>query len=247
MWRLWLELAWRDVRLRYSRTIFGPFWQTISIGVFVSALGFVFSTFWGANIKSYLPFLAGGVMTWFYITILFSEGCSSFVAVTGMIKNRRLPYSVHVYRQVLRNLIVFLHYFPISMIMILWADIEITWRTLLFLPGVLLLSINGIWLGLLLGGLSARFRDIPNFISNGLTVMFFVTPIHWEPHLMMNRRPFIVELNPFHHMLEIVRAPLLNQTIQPLTWGFVAAITIGGGGLGFLAFARMRARIPYWL
>lgn len=246
-WRLWVMLGWKDIRLRYHRTVFGPFWQTLSQGVFVGALGFVFSKFWGVDVKHYLPFLAGGVMTWFYITVLMSEGCSTFMLATAFIKNRRLPYSTHVYRAVFRNFIVFLHSVPIYIIVAYWAGIRLGWDALFAIPGILLLTINGVWVGLLLGALSARFRDVPNIIGNALTVSFFITPIHWEPHQMTSRRPFIVDANPFHHLLEVVRAPLLGQPIQPLSWYVVGGITVVGSLIGIAAFARMRARIAYWL
>jgi len=36
-----------------------------------------------------------------------------------------------------------------------------SWQTLLVVPGIILVSINGISIGMLLGTLCARFRDIP--------------------------------------------------------------------------------------
>ncbi|MFM2130093.1 MAG: hypothetical protein RL477_1639, partial [Pseudomonadota bacterium] len=40
-WPLWTYLAWRDIRMRYVRTVFGPFWLTLSTGVFILAFGFI--------------------------------------------------------------------------------------------------------------------------------------------------------------------------------------------------------------
>ena len=44
---LWGLLGWQDIRRRYRRSILGPFWITISMGVFVAALG----TLYGALLK----------------------------------------------------------------------------------------------------------------------------------------------------------------------------------------------------
>ena len=38
-WRLWLFLGVYEVRRRYRRTIIGPFWNTISLAVFVHFCG----------------------------------------------------------------------------------------------------------------------------------------------------------------------------------------------------------------
>jgi ABC-type polysaccharide/polyol phosphate export permease len=246
-WRLWVALAWKDIRLRYSRTVLGPFWQTISQSVFIGGLGFVFSQFWGVDIKHYLPFLAGGIITWSYITFLLTDGCSAFSAEAGIIKACKLPFSVHVYREVFRNLILLLHSVPIWVFMIVWADVKIDWSIFYIIPGILILTLNGVWCGFLLGLLAARFRDIPNIVGNIMMVMFFVTPIHWEPHMMTNRKPIIVHGNPFHHLLEIVRAPLLGQEIQSLSWLVSLGILFFGICFTYLIFTRFRARIPFWL
>jgi ABC-type polysaccharide/polyol phosphate export permease len=45
-WRsrsLWLAMGLQDIRKRYRRSVLGPFWLTISMGVMISAMGLV----WG--------------------------------------------------------------------------------------------------------------------------------------------------------------------------------------------------------
>lgn len=64
-------------------------------------------------------------------------------------------------------------------------------------------------LSLLVGRLSARFRDIPLIVSNMLQVVLFMTPIMWRADALNSR--WIAEINPFYYMLELVRNPLLGQ------------------------------------
>ena len=40
-WELWSRLGFLEVKRRYRRTIIGPFWSAISLGIFVSAMGAV--------------------------------------------------------------------------------------------------------------------------------------------------------------------------------------------------------------
>lgn len=44
------------------------------------------------------------------------------------------------------------------------------------LPALILLLLNDFWMVLLLGLLSARFRDIPLVVASVVQVMFFITP-----------------------------------------------------------------------
>ncbi|MFM8872635.1 MAG: ABC transporter permease, partial [Phycisphaerales bacterium] len=38
-WESWLTLAWYDVLLRYRRSMLGPLWITISMGIMLLGIG----------------------------------------------------------------------------------------------------------------------------------------------------------------------------------------------------------------
>jgi len=57
---------------------------------------------------------------------------------------------------------------------------------------------------------NARFRDAGNIASMGVQIGFFVTPVLFPPELLLEHgRAAVVQLNPFYHLLEVVRRPLL--------------------------------------
>ncbi|WZB62546.1 hypothetical protein WJ970_03120 [Achromobacter xylosoxidans] len=57
-------LGWQDVRQRYRRSMLGPFWLTISMGVMIGTIGLVFGQIFKAPTEEYLPFLAVGLILW---------------------------------------------------------------------------------------------------------------------------------------------------------------------------------------
>ena len=59
--------------------------------------------------------------------------------------------------------------------------------------------LNGVWIGVTLGGLSARFRDVPPIVASIMQVAFFLTPIFWTPSALPSRELF-VHLNPFYYL-----------------------------------------------
>ncbi len=85
---------------------------------------------------------------------------------------------------------------------------------LLVLPGLVLLFLNSIWLGIVIAILSTRFYDVPQIVANLLQVVFFSTPIIWQAKALGDA-PLIAEINPIYHLVEVVRAPLLGR--QPET------------------------------
>ena len=134
-----------------------------------------------------------------------------FINAQSIITQTNLPLSVHVYRVVWRNFIIFGHnalIFPVVAVLLAPPP---SWTGLLAAPGLVLLYLNGIWTGLLLGLASARFRDVPPIVDSILRILFFITPVIWMPEFLPERIA-LLDWNPFFHFLEVVRAPLLGST-----------------------------------
>ena len=140
---LWGLLGWQDIRRRYRRSIIGPFWLTISMGVLVAVLSILYGALLRVEIADYAPFLALGFIVWTLISGFISEGCVAFTGAESIIKQVDLPLSVHVYRVVWRNLIIFFHNAAIFIVVAIIFSIWPGWVGLLALPGLGLLCLNG--------------------------------------------------------------------------------------------------------
>ncbi len=241
-------LGWQDVRQRYRRSALGPFWLTISMGVMIGTIGLVFGQIFKSPMEEFLPFLAAGLILWTFISSVITEGCSSFIAAEAVIKQLPIPLSVHVFRQLWRNLIILAHNIVIFPLVMLAVGKAPSMNMFLAVPGLLLVLLNLIWLCIFLGIICTRFRDIPQIISSLLQVIFYLTPIMWLPSLLPQRAgTYMLDLNPFFHFLEIVRGPLLGQLPSMENWLVTIGIAVVGWIATILLFARYRRRIAYWL
>jgi len=244
-WELWGTLGWRDIRQRYRRSTLGPFWLTISMGVMVAALGLVYAELFGHTLADYLPQLALGLIVWSFISTPIVDGCNIFIGSEGVIRQLRAPLSVHVFRMMWRNLIILAHNMVIYVVLALVFRIWPGPAALLAVPGLFILCLNAMWTALLLGLVSARFRDIPYMIASVIQLLFLVTPIMWSADQIANR--LVVELNPFYHLIELVRAPLLGAVPGPATWAVAIGVTAAGWLVTLAFFIRFRERIAYWI
>src|SRR5437667_9667403 len=159
-WRMWGRLGWQEIRRRYRRTVIGPFWTTLSLGIFIFVLGLVWARLWNQEPKKYLPFLSAGMLTWTMVAAIITEGCTVFVAGEPLIKSFRFPYSILSCSVAWRNVIVFLHNLIIFGAVALYAGLAPTAATLLIIPGLVLVWLNGVWVATLLGMVCSRFRDV---------------------------------------------------------------------------------------
>lgn len=245
-WRLWMLLGWQDIRQRYRRSKIGPFWVTVSMGAMIGGMAFLYAGLFHTDVQEYLPALTLGFIIWGLIGTTVTENCRAFIDGESIIKQVRLPLSLHVYRVIWRNLIIFGHNVVIYIIVAVVFGIWPGWTGLFALPGLALICLNGVWVGILLGVLSARFRDVPQIIASVIQIAFFLTPIIWQPQSLPDRQ-WILEFNPFYYFVELARQPLLGQGSSMHIWGGALATTACGSLLAFLLYSRCRRRIAYWL
>jgi lipopolysaccharide transport system permease protein len=111
---------------------------------------------------------------------------------------------------------------------------------------LLLVVVNQIWLSIVIGTLATRFRDITQIVTTTIQISMFATPIMWPVSAVPGAR-FIADVNPFFHLIELVRAPLLGGVAEPLSWIVVIIMCILGYGLAAIALMRASARLVYWL
>ncbi len=243
---MWSALALQDIKLRYRGSVLGPFWLTISTLVMVVAIGVIYGRLFHVDVATYLPYLSLGLIVWQAFSSIITEGCDTFLREQSVIQQVPIPFSIHAYRNVCRNFIVLAHNLIIVPIGLVVFRITIDWHVLEIIPGFLLLAINGFWISILLGLISARFRDVQPIVASFLQVVFFVTPIFWSVEMLGNWQ-MIATLNPLFAVIDVVRAPLLGAAPAENSWIVLLIMTVLGCSASFAVFARFRTRIAYWI
>jgi ABC-type polysaccharide/polyol phosphate export permease len=230
-------LGWQDVRQRYRRSAVGPFWLTISMGVMIGTIGLVFGHIFKAPMHDFLPFLAAGMILWGLVSSIINEGCTGFIAAEGIIKQLPIPLYVHILRLLWRNLLIFAHNLVIFPLVLLAS-----------IPGLALILVNMMWVALILAVICARYRDLPQIVASLLQVLYFLTPIMWLPHtLAPGLQSYLLDFNPFFHLFELFRAPLLGQLPTSMNWIVSAGMAIVGWAAAVFIFGRYKSRIAYWV
>lgn len=243
---LWSQLALHDIRQRFRRSLIGPFWITLSMGTMIGTMGLVFSYLFHQDMAETLPYIAIGFVFWGLLTSLISEGSTVFISAEGTIRNVPLPLSVHFFRMLARNLLIWLFNMIIYIVILVLFGGFPGWSGLWFFPGFLLFLLNASWVAFVVGIVSTRFRDIPLLVFNVMQVIFFLTPVFWSP-AVMSERPAFVDLNPAYHLLEVVRGPLLGQPPDATNWLVCGCTGLLGFLLSALLYRRAHSRIAYWI
>ena len=241
------QWAWLDTVCQYRRSRIGPLWETINVVVMLTGLTLVSSAIFGSSLKDIIGYVGVGIIVWSAISALISEGSGCFVRNAGYLTSSTLSVDLYAGRSVFKIMITFAHHMVLYVIGVMLFLVPIGWTSLLAIPGIVLLFINGFWIVTVLGLICARFRDIELIIRNLLQLAFFVTPVFWNYKAIASNRQFLIDYNVLFYFIEIVRTPLLGE-IPPLShYLTVIGITVGGYILAYFVHRRMRPQLAFFV
>ena len=160
-----LTWAWLDTVCQYRRSKIGPLWETINVLVMTLGITVVSSAVIGGTMTDMVGYIGLGIIIWTAISTLIMEGTTTFVRNAGLITTSNVSIDCYVGRTVLRTLIVFCHHIVLYFLGLALLLVPLSWTSLLALPGIALLFINGYSVGVVLAFLCARFRDLEQIIA----------------------------------------------------------------------------------
>jgi len=246
-WRIWWMLSWNDVRRRYRRSGLGQFWLTMSMALTIGGLGFVYSRLFHVDVSRYLPYIAATFVSWAIISSLVIENCTAFSENENLLRHVYLPRSLLVFRVMARTFVVAAHNIIIMPLVFAIFHVGVNSNSLWLAPGLLLVIVNGFWFGLFLAIVCARFRDVPQIVVSIMQIIFFVTPVMFQPEQLTQRGISVLGWNPFASILEVLTAPILGS--PPSEFALLSCVIMAAVGLLLIVpFAgRYAPRAVYWL
>jgi ABC-type polysaccharide/polyol phosphate export permease len=245
-WHVWVALAWQDIVSRYRGSVLGPLWITVSMGAMIGGMALLYSQLFHIDPRIYVPYLSVGIVMWGYLAGTIQEACGAFAQGAPIIRQSNMPMFVFIWRTLYRNVIVLGHNMIIVLVTLAVSGMWMHVRPFEFLAGGVLLSLNLLWISMLLSVLGARFKDVTQIVAALMQVAFFLTPIFWRPEGITRGRQ-VLDLNPLYHLLEIVRAPVIGGPFPLRSWEFSAIMLVAGWALVFPYFAAQRRRVVHYL
>jgi ABC-type polysaccharide/polyol phosphate export permease len=245
-WQLVIFIGLSNVKARYRRSVLGPLWLTLGTVVGAAGLGFLWSELLKVPRHEFVPSLTAGLIIWQFVSGVIMEGVYGFSRQAATIKNTSQPYFIHPMQVVLQQFVNFLHNIPVFFLVAWLLDVSFNLNMLWVLPCLILLILNLLWLALLLGILGARFRDIEFIINMVMPLLLFTSPVFYRPNYL----PFsedIMWFNPFSHLIELIRHPLLGSPPPDFVVLTNLAFLVVGWTLAVWLFNRKYNSLAFWL
>ena len=244
-WPQWFTLGNFEVRLRFRRTLLGPFWNTLSFGLLIAAIGFVYGRVLGEGARSYLPYLALGLLVWSFIASTLQEACLALTDAASVLKQVYLPRSVFIYRTLWRNLLVLcFNGVAVAVVLAVFGSVSPLGALTAF-AGLGLVTINLAWIVLLLALVSTRLRLVSRLVQTVLPIAMLATPVIWRPSSAGLLT--LAQWNPAFWAIELIRSPLLGVPIRLPVYTIGIAVAAAGCAAALAVFSLARPHVTYWL
>lgn len=247
----WLYASWLDVITKYRKNALGLFWIFFPPIVYIWGLGIFFRAIRGAvpEASGFLAHMGFGFILFRLMSTVVMEAGNSFNAYLAYIYEGHSRLTDYLLRPLARSVIYFLFAVPLLAIVMI-GDVPFLPAGLLWaLGGFMVVVVNLFFYATLLAFVGARFPDITQFFNSVMLAMFLITPIVWfaKDAPADTAQGMLMRANPFHHMLAVVRAPIMGEAIEPVTYLYLGMMTVTGLVLASVVYGRLAKRMPAWL
>lgn len=246
--RVGSHLGFQEVKQINRRSRLGQWWITLGTATLIGTIGFVFGLIFRVDVQTYLPYLAIGIVLWNYLSGQLSEASFVLIQSEALIKQLTLSPWVYATKVSAKMILLFGHNLLIIPVVLL-ATGNYPTLAILLLPvavPVIVLTLNS--LGMLIAIVSLRFRDVPPMVGSILNVLFYLTPVMWfADSIKSSLAHFLLGLNPFYHLVQIFRLPLLGEFPTPENWLISISMCVVVSITANLVVARNRKRLVFWI
>ena len=246
----WWHLAMSDLRARFRRSFFGILWaifQPLGLTILISV---VFGRLFGQEVLNYAPYVLSGIIIWEYLSSSTIGGSVALLHAESYIKQTRHPLAIYTLRIVLANLVVLAIG---SLALIGWVIVALpgnvggSWLAApTIFPMILLIA----WpLSTIMAYIGVRFRGLPNALALIVQAAWFVSPVYFKEMMFRDVGLHgLIDYNPVYHLMQIVRAPLLQgewPTATNYLWclGTAAGLALVAAAIG----ARSEKKVIFYL
>ena len=223
LWRyreLLYFLAWRDVRIRYKQTLIGIAWAVLQPIVTVAIFTLLFSRLGGIDTGkvAYPLFAFAGLLIWLFTHAAITFSSSSLINNANLVTKIYFPRIIIPLAATLAAVFDLIFSIALFAVLMVVYGVAITPQILLAPLFLIIAFILTAAIGVLLSGLTVRFRDVKFTLPFLLQIWMIASPIFYPVTLVPEKWRLVYALNPLVGLIEGLRSSLFGL---PLDWPLI--------------------------
>ena len=205
------QLASRNIKVRYKRSVLGVTWSLLSPLLTTAVLALVFTTLFRAAAPHYVLYLLPGLLIWNFFAQTTSMMAADIIGGAELWKRIYTPRTVFAVANIATGLVhLALAMAPLALLLLVYRP-PLGWPLLVLPLAVLSTAMFALGVGLAISALAHSFADVVDLYQVILSAWMYVTPIIYPPSIVPDRYRWLFRLNPMTYFVESFRAPLYNN------------------------------------
>lgn len=237
-------LVWREVKIRYKQAGLGVAWAILQPLMTVIIFTVIFGLFarFPSDGLPYPVFALAAVLPWTYFAEALRRSATGLVTDADLVRKIYFPRLIIPIAGVTSPLVDLGFGLLILIGLMGWHGIVPGWP-LLLLPFWLVITLGlALAIGLWLGPINVRYRDVMHTLPFITQVWMFATPIVYPLSMIPERWQPLYSLNPMVGVIEGIRWSLLGTGLPNLTAIFTSVVVIILILIGGLLYFRKSER-----
>jgi ABC-2 type transport system permease protein len=193
--------------------------------------------------EPYIVFLLAGLLPWTWFNGAVTDASKALHSEAKLVRSTNVPREVWVVRVVLSKGVEFLLSLPVLFLFALLYSAPLDWHLLLLVPGILLMAVLVLGIGLLLAPLVVLVRDLERIVRIALRLGFYVSPVIFAVTNVPQPWDVLFAFNPLAGVFELLRAGFFPGAVH---WGHVGlsvVLSVTLLFLGWSVFARLERTV----
>jgi lipopolysaccharide transport system permease protein len=247
LWRfreLLYFLTLRDLKIRYKQTAIGVAWAVIQPVLAVAIFTVIFGHF--AKMPSghvpYAVFAFTAVLPWTYFAEAVRRSSTGLVSDSELIRKVYFPRLIVPLASVVSPLVDFAVGFLLLMALFAWYRIVPTPHIILLPVFLLVAATLALSIGLWLGPVGVRFRDVAHALPFLIQIWLYASPVAYPITIVPERWRLLYSLNPMVGVIEGFRWVLLGAEHPDLRAMAISCVFIVASLVGGLIYFRKMER-----
>jgi lipopolysaccharide transport system permease protein len=239
---LLIVLINRDIQVLYKQAALGVAWAVVQpvFAVFMFTAIFGYFAKMPSDGIPYPVFAFAAVLPWTYFAEAVRRGATGLVDNTNLVEKVYFPRLIIPLAGVTAPLLDFMIAFVVLLGVMIWYGIMPSWRLLAVPPLLVMTALLALAMGLWLGPINVRFRDVKHTLPFMLQVWMYATPIVYPISIVPAQWRPLFSINPMVGVIEGFRWAVFdkgNPNISAIGISFAVVGLLLIGGLIF--FRRM--------
>jgi lipopolysaccharide transport system permease protein len=241
---LLLVLIGRDLKVLYRQAAFGAAWAILQPVFAVAIFTIVFGYFakMPTNGVPYPLFAFAAVLPWTYFSEAVRRSSTGLVNESELVRKVFFPRLVIPLGGVIAPMVDFLIGFVVLLLLMAWYGFAPGWQILLVPVLLLIAGALALAVGLWLGPINVRFRDIKHTLPFLIQVWMYATPIVYPLSIVPAEWRWLYSLNPMVGVIEGFRWAVLGQGNPDGAAMVISAVLIVVLLFGGLVFFKKQER-----